>query len=201
MTASPWRIVAARALAAMLASAAPNLTFGAENFGNEPFSAWADTPRGRFECRWDESTGHHQVLKLGGRVLFQEQPGPEGIVEGETISSGIVDWTGGCTTIMANRAGYVIVVRATAPPPYGLQGYAVINFNLADPPLVALGVGQRPQDDKIPDDRRLAWSDSGVTVRYFGYPLGESGGSLYSPKPRSHEVRFDFATGEAKQIR
>lgn len=174
---------------------------GAAPFGNAIGYAWADTPQGKFECRDDKSTNYLQVLKINGQIVFQEKLSPDGILEGETLAAGIEERGVGCPAVLANEKGYVVVVRDTQPPAFGLQGYAVIDFNKKDPALVSLVEGQRPQDSKISDKRRFQWSDKGLTLRYFGYLPGESGGSKNSPKPHAHEVFLDFVSGAVETIK
>jgi hypothetical protein len=174
----------------------------AKAFGNESGYAWAITPQGKFECRCDASTKYLQVLTLGGRTIFQDKGGPDGIIESDTIASGITEQNIGCPTILSNRNGFVVIVRDTRPPSYGIQGYAIIDFNEKDLPLTILGEGQRPEDgDRISKSDRIKWSEDGLTLRYFGYKMNEESGVVNSPKPNLHETRFDFGAGVARQVR
>src|SRR5262245_44113767 len=122
-------------------------TVFAANFGNALMHAWATTPHGKFECREDESTGNRQVLTLGGRVVYQQPPN-ESVQGGATLVQGIRNENVGCPSIVASQAGYVVIVRDTQPPSYGIQGYAVINFNNMPPTVTELAEGQRPGDEK-----------------------------------------------------
>jgi hypothetical protein len=86
----------------------------AGNFGNDIYSSWADTPKGKFECRQDKSTNNLQVLKLGGRLLYQ-QPRNEFIQGGNDLTTGIRNENIGCPEVIASKDGYLIVVRDTIP--------------------------------------------------------------------------------------
>jgi hypothetical protein len=160
---------------------------------------WVDTPQGRFECTRNETTNSLEVLTLDGHVVYQEKPSPTGIEESGTLASGIIQYNVGCPWIVADRQGFLVLSRDDAPPAYGLRGYLIIDFNRADLPIVVLGEGFRPEDDAIPEKRRLSWSASGVKLRYFGYTLAAPGGSRNSPKPRAREVYYDFKRGVAEQ--
>lgn len=174
----------------------------AQRFGNDMNGyAWADVPAGKFECRNDPSTNNLQVLKLNGKKVFSEARTPDGINEGNTLASGIRQQNVGCPLILANEMGYVLIVRDTQPPAYGLQGYALINFNQEVPTLTVLGEGLRPKDDRIPEKRRVKWLEQGVLLHYFGYAPGTSGGSRFSPKAALHDVRFEFATNAVLVLR
>lgn len=184
-----------------IVTATQEKTSSSNGFGNDSGYAWADTPKGKFECRCDASTQHLQVLKLGGRIIFQENSSPGGIIETKTLSAGIVQQNTGVPTILSNRKGLVVVVRDTQAPHFGIQGYAVINFNSENPSSTILGEGQRPKDDEIADEKRILWSENGLTLRYFGYKLSETGGDVNSPNPAFHEIQFDIRTGVARQAR
>jgi hypothetical protein len=172
----------------------------AANFGNALSRSWAATPHGKFECREDESTGNRQVLTLGGRVVYQQPPN-ESVQGGATLLQGIRNENVGCPSIVASQAGYVVIVRDTQPPSYGIQGYAVINFNNTPPTVTELAEGQRPGDEKIRDKDRIAWGKSGLVLRYYGYPRAQPGGSVHSPKPKAYSVRLDFSSEEVSQIK
>jgi hypothetical protein len=162
---------------------------------------WVDTPKGKFECKKDKSTNYRQVLKLNGKTVFKEIEGPDDIQEGENISSGILDMNLGCPFVIENRNGYVVIMRDTQPPDFGLQGYAVINFNKPTPTLKSLGEGQRPKDEKIPASKRLQWSDTDITLNYFGYTLEHPGGDANSPKPGIHQVRYKFVSEDVERLK
>lgn len=170
-------------------------------FGNEAGYAWALTPRGKMECRCDSSTGHLQVITLDGKVVFKEEPGPDGILQGETLQTGLRHANVGVPAILANRDGLVVMSCDPQPPHYGITGYLIIDFNRPTLPITLLGEGQRPQDDRIPDPARLRWSQKGVTLRYFGYRLGEESCTAQSPKPGPHETFFDAGSQVAIQVR
>lgn len=189
-------IVAGSLMADVAGAAAPT-------FGNGPDGAsWADTPRGRFECRCDKATRNLQVLRLAGEVIFAEKPTPEGIVSDGSLSSGIAQQNVGCPAVIASRDGHVVLVRDTQPPRYGVQGYVIVDFNAkGDPPVTELGEGVRPRDDKIADTGRLAWTSKGVTLRYFGYRLDEDSGETTKLTPQQREVFYDFAQRKAVQVR
>lgn len=160
---------------------------------------WADTPRGRFECTRDDSTQQLQVLTLDGHALFQEKPSPKGIEESGALASGIVQYGPGCPHIVANRQGYLVLYRDTAPPAYGLRGYLVVDFNRAELPMTQLGEGFGSGDEAIPDKKRLSWSVHGFHLHYFGYTLAVPGGSVDAPRPKAHEVYYDFGKGVAQE--
>ena len=149
-------------------------------------------------CEYETPTGAdarrpHDLSRRGG---------PDGIIESDTIASGITERSIGCPTILSNRNGFVVIVRDTQPPSYGIQGYAIIDFNKKDLPLTILGEGQRPEDgDRVRKSDRIKWSEGGLTLRYFGYKMNEESGVVNSPKPNLHETRFDFGAGVARQAR
>lgn len=152
-----------------------------------------DTPHGKFECINNKSTNYEQLLKLNGKTIFREIKQPDGIREGVTLSSGIVDQNFGCPTMVLNKEGYLIIVRDIQPPHFGVQGYAVINFNKVEPVITLLGEGLRPRDDKITHKERIKWSDNGFILNFYGYLLDQSATSSMAAKPRQHIVKFDFA--------
>jgi hypothetical protein len=170
----------------------------AENFGSDPDSSWADTPKGRFECRNDASTKYLQRITVGGKLVYQEALGPDGN-GGPRLSNGVLSYDPGCPTVIANQRGYAVIVRATQPPQYGVNGYAVIDFNRPDLPVVELGQGQDPRDSKIKN--RLAWTETGLALKFVGYLVEEQSGSTTSPPPKMHEVRFNFSNGKAEVLK
>jgi hypothetical protein len=172
----------------------------ATNFGNALSGSWADTPQGKFACRADESTSNRQVLTLGESVVYQQPPN-EDVQGGPTLVHGIRNENVGCPSIIASHAGYVVIVRDTQPPSYGIQGYAVINFNATPPTVTELAEGQRPGDEKIRDHDRIAWDKTSLVLRYHGYPRAQPGGSVRSPKPQAHSVRLDFASEAVSQLK
>ena len=90
----------------------------AESFINDFETVWAETPKGRFECLKGAATEQRQVLKLNGRVLFEEKPSPDGIVEGKTLANGIKHEDMGCPEVVGNQNGYIVMERAVQPPQY-----------------------------------------------------------------------------------
>lgn len=180
-------------LVSALACATPAV---AASFSNDTNSMWVQTPQGKFECVSSDATDNMQVLRLNGRVIFRQQPGPDGIMEGDTLQNGIVEDDAGCPSVIAVHAGYVVISHDVAPPHYGATGYAVIDFNKQVPSLTELAVGQRPRDDKIPDSRRVEWSATSLTLRAIGFTSADQCCSADSPKPRPLRVRYTFATGQ-----
>ena len=172
----------------------------AESFINDFETVWAETPKGRFECLKGSATEQRQVLKLNGRVLFEEKPNPAGIVEGKTLANGIKHEDMGCPEVVGNENGYIVMERAVQPPQYGLAGYVLVDVNTAQPRLVALCKASRSKDEKIAKAQRLVWSATGVNLRYFGYRCDESENSP-GAKPGPHEVRVEFATGAVQQLK
>lgn len=167
----------------------------AASFGDDSWRyAWADTPQGKFECFNNESTNNKQVLKVKGRVVFRQAHDSDWISEGDTLADGIQQSDVGCPSIIANERGYVAIVRDTKPPHYGVQGYAVIDFNEKEPILITLAEGQRPQDEKVTRGQRFEWSAKGLKFRYFGYLPEQLSATAGSPKPRHHELFLDFSS-------
>lgn len=166
----------------------------AASFGHDLRGAWADTPQGKFECFDHEGTNHNQVLKLDGRVVFREARDQSWVVAGGTLADGIYHAGVGCPSILANERGYVVFVRDTQPPHYGVQGYVVIDFNEKDPIVITLAEGQRPQDDKATIKQRFEWSGKGLKFRYFGYLPDQVNSTVGAPKPRRHELFLDFSS-------
>jgi len=172
----------------------------AESFINDFETVWAETPKGRFECLKGAATDNLQVLKLNGRVLFEEKPGPNGIVEGKTLANGIRHENMGCPEVIGNENGYIVMARAVQPPQYGLTGYVLVDVNAKQPRLVALCTATRSKDEKIAKAQRFVWSATGVTLRYVGYRCDESENSP-GAKPGPHEVRYEFASGAVQQLK
>ena len=86
-------------------------TSPAASFGQLENGAWADTPKGRFECQIEK--GGIEVLKLDGKVIYQGVA-PDVVKDGP-ISDGFLtgDTTGvGCFDIIDNGAGYLVIQRA-----------------------------------------------------------------------------------------
>lgn len=184
--------------ALILGASVATLTLGAERsfgatFGNDlqDGSAWADTPKGRFECRKGASTDYRQTIMVGSKYIYREPRSPNA-PGGRTLSDGIRDERVGCPDIIANQQGYLVIVRAVQPPHYGVQGYAVINFNDEKFSLVELGQGQYPADSKIKSAKRLRWTDTGLTLQFIGYLPEEQAASADTPPPKFHKVRLTF---------
>jgi hypothetical protein len=177
----------------------PQSSFGG-TFGSDLSSSWADTPKGRFECRDDASTDFQQVLTLGSTRIYQQQSSPEG-PGGPTLSDGIQDENTGCPDIVANRNGYLVIVRAVQPPHYGVSGYAVINFNNPKLPVIELAQGQDPRDSKIKDANRLKWDDKGLTLQFIGYLANEQTSTTSTPPPKPHRVRFNFSNETVEVVK
>jgi len=179
-------------VATILATLACALSAKAASFENGLDSMWVDTPQGRFECQLNKDTDYLEVLRLAGRVIFREQRRPDGIRESGTILEGIEQRGVGCPTVVAVHKGYVVIVRDVAPPDYGAQGYAVIDFNRSEPSLTRLATGQRQRDDQIPASRRLEWSEDSLMLQAFGYAENEQCCTRHAPKPRLLKVRYSF---------
>jgi len=173
---------------------------GAE-FTNGIDSMAVDTPQGKFECANGKATSQRQVLRLAGRVIFEEKPSPDGIVEDTTLRHGIEQKNVGCPWVVAVQHGYVIIGRDLQPPSYGVQNYAVIDFNKPEPSLTPLSSGQRPQDDKISMERRIKWSGKSFTLHVFGYAPGEECCAVGASKARPVEVRYIFSNGQVEVVR
>lgn len=75
--------------AALLLSCA--LPCCADAFGNDLGGSWAETPKGRFECRNDASTKFLQRITVAGTVIYQERGtnNPDGN-GGPNLSNGIL---------------------------------------------------------------------------------------------------------------
>jgi hypothetical protein len=195
------RFSKSRALAALVAT----FTFGAQSaygatYGSDLNSSWADTPAGKFECRDDKSTDYKQTIAVGSKRIYQEpvSPNPRG---GPTLFEGILDEASGCPEIIANREGYLVIVRPVQPPQYLVRGYAIINFNDPKFPLVELGQGQDEADSKIPPAKRIEWTDKGMTLQFVGYLADEQTGSADTPRPKRHKVRFSFGGGAPQVVK
>jgi hypothetical protein len=172
----------------------------AATFGDDYYSSWAETPRGRFECRDDKSTEYRQTITLGGTLVFREIPGPRSL-GGPTLSDGIKNESTGCPEIIANQNGYLVIKRAVQPPHYGVMGYAIINFNDPKFLLTELGQGQYPEDEKISASKRLKWSATGLTLQFVGYLADEQAASADSPPSKLHKVRFNFNKQAAEIVK
>jgi hypothetical protein len=169
-----------------------------DNFESKFDHFWAETPQGKFECTNDRSTDNLQVLKLNGKVIFQQKPGDE--TQFSDLEHGIPMSDVRCPDIVANQNGYVIIEYIVQPPWYGLGEYAAINFNDKPATLIELVEASR-QDEKIPGASRVVWDKTGFTLTYVGYKIGEYGGSVDSPKPKKLKVRLDFADDNVTQVK
>lgn len=170
----------------------------ADTFENLSNKSWANTPKGKFECS-ENATGKY-LLKLSGKIIFQGNLMAVNQLGG-FLKDGLKNDNTGCPQIISSHLGYVVVVRDVQPPHYGIQGYAVINFNDQEYLVTELGEGQRPRDEGIPEKSRITWDAKGFKLVYFGYPMEQQGGSANSPKARMHAVRYDFKLDEARQVR
>lgn len=186
----------------------------AKNFGEDGLDyVWADTPRGKFECISDSSVNRRQLLKLDGKIIFQQSERsavPTG--EGYTLAEGIYigpdefsNFNSMCPSIVANNSGYVIISRRFAgisenPDVYG---YAVIDFSVM-PPYIANLVEVHPKD-AIDDKGRFTWDKKGFTMRYYGYPPNSGPYSTAegktTPAPKHHVIRYDFESCIVTQIK
>lgn len=105
------------------------------------------TPKGKFECINGVATDYRQVLRLDGREIYRQPPGPSEPMEDSTLRHGIVERALGCPWVVAVHRGFVVIEGQEQAPAYGVQFYAVIDFNRAEPSLTRLAVGQRTEDD------------------------------------------------------
>lgn len=97
--------------AALLLSCA--LPCCADAFGNDLGGSWAETPKGRFECRNDASTKFLQRITVAGTVIYQERGtnNPDGN-GGPNLSNGILAYDpkinkGQTTIYLLNHASIV----------------------------------------------------------------------------------------------
>ncbi|CAM5186338.1 hypothetical protein CDEN61S_02131 [Castellaniella denitrificans] len=163
------------------------------NVAGESFAA--RTPRGLFSCENSAATDHRQVLKLDGRILYRQPARLDRPEETDRLRDGIIHDDIGCPRVLGGGDGFVVLVRNLQPPQYGVQGYLAVNFREDDPYLIDLGTGYRPEDDAIPDERRLRWMDGGLVLRYFG-DLPDSlaaGGASRDPPRANRTILFNFA--------
>ena len=182
-------------IAILLCSSVPSV---AATFGSNQDSSWAETPRGRFECRKDASTKYLQRITVAGALIYRESGNNPEDPGGPTLSSGILSYDPGCPDIIANQKGYVVIFRATQPPHYGVRGYGVINFNRPDFPVTELGQGYGFRDSKRD---RLKWSATGISLKFFGWLVDEDSATTKSPAPKLHEVHFRFSNGNLDVIK
>lgn len=159
------------------------------------------TPKGKFECINNQATDYLQVLRLDGRVIYEQVRGPDGITEDSTLRHGIVQRGVGCPWVVAVHRGLVVIVRELQPPAYGVQGYAVIDFNKAQPSLIRLAAGQRPEDDNIPSERRIEWSEGSFLLRVLGYAPDEECCTVGAPEPRELRVRYTYENGRVEVVK
>jgi hypothetical protein len=173
-------------------------TAQAPSFGPLPNGGWADTPKGRFECQIEK--GGIEVLKLDGKVIYQgyapdvvkDGPIAEGFLAGDT--SGV-----NCFNIIDNRAGYLVIQRAIAPPWYSLYDFAVIDFGASPPTIRELVEGDTPPGKS--NEGIVRWKADGFSLRYYGLPVGVAHDSESAPKPALHELWFDFAAKKSTQVK
>ena len=167
----------------------------AASFGQLENGAWADTPKGRFECQI--ATEGIQTLKLDGTVIYRgvspdlvkDGPITDGFLAGDT--SGV-----GCFDIIDNAAGYLVIQRAISPPWYRLYDFAVIDFGASPPSITELVEGDRPPGKS--QKRIVLWNAKGFSLRYYGLPIGAE---RESEEPALHELWFDFGTKKPTQVR
>jgi len=171
------------------------------DFQNGLESMTVETPQGKFECINGKATGHRQVLRLAGRTLFEEVPSPQGITEDATLRHGIEHQNTGCPWVVAANQGFVVIGRDLQPPSYGVQGYAVIDFNKPEPSLTPLASGQRPDDMKIAASRRIDWTRGSLTLRVFGYAPDTECCTAGSPKPAALRVRYTYEGGRVEVMK
>ena len=171
------------------------------DFENDLGSMSVKTPKGKFECISNQATDHLQVLRLDGRVIYEQVRGPNGITEDSTLRQGIVDESLGCPSVVAVHRGFVVIIRELQPPAYGVQGYAVIDFNKAEPSLTRLAAGQRTEDDNIPSERRIEWSRGSFVLRVFGYAPDEECCTVGAAEPRALRVRYTHENGRVEVVK
>jgi hypothetical protein len=186
---------------AFLAVVAASGTGKCADFENDLGSMSVKTPKGRFECISNETTDHLQVLRLDGRVIYEEVRGPDGIMEDSTLRHGIVQRGVGCPWVVAVHQGLVVIMREMQPPAYGVQGYAVIDFNRAEPSLTPLASGHRPEDDNIPSERRIEWSRDSFVLSVLGYAPDEECCTVGAPEPRALRVRYTYENRRVEVVK
>jgi hypothetical protein len=164
-------------------------------------TASAQLPAGRFICQHNDKTGNLQVLTLNGRVLYRQTREQPVIAETGELSEGIFQGNVGCPWFLSAHKGYLLVMRAPEPPQYGAQEYLVIDFNREPYSFTSLGTGMRPLDDKIPTDRRVRWSASGLELNVHGYLTSEECCTVDSKKPANLKVYYDFASQKVRRVR
>jgi hypothetical protein len=175
-------------------------TSPAPSFGPLENGAWADTPKGRFEC-WFE-TGGYLHLKLDGKLIYRGfgdevvPAGPRPISEG-FLASG-TDGTG-CFDVIDNHAGYLVIQRGIGPPWYGFHDIALIDF-VASPPTITELVEGDPPPGKV-HARVVVWKEDGFSLRYHGLPVGVGRDDADAPEPALHELWFDFASKKTTQVK
>jgi len=205
MTAGPGRchmrvLKTVCALLALVAAAC-----GAENgaeYGDDLGSMWVKTPKGKFECIDGAATDYRQVLRLDGREIYRQPPGPDQPAEDSTIRHGIVERGLGCPWVVAVHRGLVVIGGDEQAPAYGVQFYAVIDFDRAEPSLTRLAVGQRTEDDdSVPSGRRIEWSDDSLVLNLFGYAPGVECCLVGSPEPRRVRVRYTYANRKVEVVK
>jgi hypothetical protein len=186
---------------ALLALAACSRAERGADFGNDIESMWVKTPKGKFECIDTPATDHRQVLRLAGRVIYQQPLGPDGVMQDSTLRHGIEERGLGCPWVVAVRRGLVVIAGNSAPPAYGAQEYAVIDFNRAEPSLTRLATGQRTEDDDIPDGRRIEWSEGSLVLRVFGYAPDEECCTVGGTEPRPVRVRYTYENRRVEVVK
>jgi hypothetical protein len=183
----------------LVAAALANVAM-AETIKNELDQAWAITPKGKFECLASKSARDPDILKFAGKVYFKGSL--IGAIRSDgTLTSGIYNANIGCPTIVASNMGYVVMTRPTQPTSFGINGYLVLDTNASPPELYEIAESQSPQDDKLQEAKRVQWTSQGLTLSYFGYPVGTQGGDINSPKPKMRKAKFLFGSGEVSQAR
>jgi len=166
--------------------------------GPLPNGVWADTPKGRFECQIEK--GGVQRLKLDGKLIYEgfepdvvrDGPIGEGFLAGD--AAGV-----GCFDVIDNRAGYLVIYRAIAPPWYGRHDLAVIDFNASPPTITELVEGDTPTGKS--EEHIVLWKANGFSLRYYGLPVGVEREGEGAPAPALHRLWFDFEAKKSTPIR
>lgn len=170
----------------------------AEAFNNEANWSWADTPRGRFECRSESGSKGIETLSFAGKVLFKGRLMGLATWDG-TLANGIYNANTGCPYIVDSKNGFIVISRQTQPPSYGISGYAIIDTN--SDPITVEELVESQATSRAQQRDQLVWGKNDLTLSYYGYPVGTYGGSINSPKPAFRKVRYDFKTGAVAQMK
>jgi hypothetical protein len=108
-----------------------------KTFDSSSEHAWAETPKGKFECISDKTVNYNQILRLAGKEIYHQKGPSRGF--GSSIDSGISSEEG-CFNIIESKNGVLLIIRSIQPPHYQVENIAVLDFNSEPINIFELGI-------------------------------------------------------------